>query len=128
MTRRRRAGTYRAAEQRTSRGSATIYAVAAMATLSAMALTALFLVAAAAAQHRASGAADLAALAGAAALSAGADPCRAAATIAERNGAELAECLPAGSSVTVSVTAAAPRFLGLVVHVPGRARAGQGGG
>ena len=123
---RARLGAFRERHRQTGRGSATIYAVAAMAAVSAMAVSALFLVAAAAAKHRASGAADLAALAGAAALRAGADPCEAAASIAARNGARLIECLPARGSVTVGVSAAAPRFLGLALRIPAHARAGQG--
>lgn len=105
-------------------GSATLYAVAAMVMVTAVAVGVSFLVTAAATRHRASGAADLAALAGAAASATGATQCAAAASIAMRNGAELTECVVTAGSVTVGVTVRAPRFFGIVLQIPGRARAG----
>jgi secretion/DNA translocation related TadE-like protein len=103
-----------------------LYAVAAMALVGAMAVTVLAVVALAATKHRAGAAADLAALAGATALRSGADPCAAAADVANRNGAVLTECSKEVDSVTVSVTARSPRLVGVVLDLPGRARAGWG--
>lgn len=105
-------------------GSATIYAVAGIALLSVMALTASFLVGALAAKHRAGAAADLAALAAAGAMRAGADACGAAAAIASRNGASLTACSEQSGSVTVEVRTAAPSLLGMTIDAAGIARAG----
>ena len=111
-------------DARTDQGSTTIYAVAGMALLSAMALVVIFLTGALTSKHRAGSAADLAALAAAGAMRASVDPCAAAADIARRNGASLTACSVAGSSVTVEVRAPAPALLGIELEVSGAARAG----
>ena len=77
------------------------------------------------ATHRtAQAAADLAALAGAAALQDGGDACEQAATVAERNRAELTDCVVHGWNVTVSVTANTARLPGGVLDLQARGRAG----
>lgn len=78
-------------------------------------------------QRSAQAAADLAALAGASAAMSGTDACDAAATIAEANGAVLADCRHAGQVVTVSVTAAGPRLIDRRYDVTAEARAGPSG-
>jgi secretion/DNA translocation related TadE-like protein len=76
------------------------------------------------AHRRAEAAADLAALAGAGALTQGADPCAAAATIAGRNGGHVVSCRTAARTVAVVVAVAAPGALGAMPPLQARARAG----
>ncbi len=71
--------------------------------------------------RRAQAAADLAALAGAAAP---ADPCGAAARIAEANGARLVGCAPRGADLVVSVTVTSGAWPGRDLVVTAQARAG----
>lgn len=106
------------------RGSATIYAVTAVAVLAAAALAVLGFTAMATAKHRASAAADLAALAGASEASAGGDACAAAAEIAGRNNANLVACTVEGSVVAVRVRVGGPTLLGISPRLEASARAG----
>ena len=78
------------------------------------------------AHRRAQAAADLAALAGA---GTGADPCAAAASVAEANGARLVSCEVASAhpvDLVATVRVEAPPGLGRVLTIEGRARAGPG--
>ncbi len=96
------------------RGAATVLAVALLGLLVLVA-HALSVVAALFVAHRtAQSAADLAALAGAAAAAATNrdEPCAAARTVAEANGAHLEQCLGAGRDVAVTVAVTGPRWRG----------------
>ena len=106
------------------RGSATIYALTAVAMLAAVAMAVLGFAGLVAAKHRAGAAADLAALAGAAAVSNGTDPCAAAADIALRNDAALVGCFVNGAVVDVRVQTRGPTLLGLSPTLQASARAG----
>ena len=75
-------------------------------------------------QRRVASAADLAALAGAGALQDGADPCAAARSSADRNGARLGWCSVDGEVVTVRVLREAGPVLGRTLEVSSRSRAG----
>lgn len=83
-------------------GTVLLLGVAAVVVLLALAVGSLG--AAQRARGAAQAAADLGALAAATALQAGLDPCATAAAAVDRNGAELAECLPEGGGA-VRVTA-----------------------
>ncbi len=112
------------------RGAATVVAVALLGVL-VLVGSALSVVGAIFVAHRgAQAAADLAALAGAAQASgsgAGGDPCSAAASTAESNGASLTGCLVAGRDVRVTVAVPGPRWRGLqVTDLVAEARAGPG--
>ena len=89
------------------RGSASIWVVAGVLLLFAVAAAAVLRECAVLARHRAEGAADLAALAGAERIGVGGEPCSAARVTAADNGAHLVSCrvrLAAdGRSGTVSV-------------------------
>ncbi len=75
-------------------------------------------------QRRAQSAADLAALAAATAVQHGRHACLAAASSADRNGADLVDCEVVGDAVTVLVARVAPRMFGRELVVRARARAG----
>lgn len=102
-------------------GSATVYVLAVVVLLMAVALGAAGFAGLATAKHRATTAADLAALAAASAAVGG---CAVAATTAERNGARLTDCVRAGADVTVAVVVVARAPFGLRPTVRARARAG----
>lgn len=88
---------------------------------------ALGVVAAAVLAHRqAQSAADLAALAGAHAVQQRAEPCAAAAAVAQRNRARLTGCSRTGQEVVVTVRVRGPRWAGHGFRILGRARAGPG--
>lgn len=119
MTRRR--------ERVDDRGSAALFAVAALGVLLFIG-AALGVVAALVASHRrAQAAADLAALGAASRLQERGDACAAAARLATANGAALADCVVAGEQVTVVVTVEGPRWLGQSADLDARARAGPVG-
>lgn len=106
------------------RGSASMLVVT-MTGVLLFATVALVLCAGLVRSHRvAQSAADLAALAGARALTAGADGCAEAASVATANGAALAGCDVQGAVVLVTVTVPAPPWPGLDVDLVGEARAG----
>ncbi len=108
----------------TQRGSATVYALGAVAVLTAAALAALGFTGLATAKHRAAAAADLAALAGASAVTGGGAPCESAAEIAARNRASLTSCRVDGPVVEVAVRVRGPSLLGLSPVLRASARAG----
>ena len=109
---------------RTERGAVTLLTVA-MAGVLLLLGSALGVVAAMVAAHRAAqSAADLAALAGATAAQRGMDACAAAAVIARRNGAVLLACDAAAATVTVSVRVDGPHWLGQQADLEARSRAG----
>lgn len=104
------------------RGSATIWAVAAMTALVAVVVLVLQLGSAVATRHRAESAADLAALAVAAHVLEGRDAaCGRARTVTDGMGATLARCELDGWDAVVEVDVAGPAGLG---SGHGRARAG----
>lgn len=106
------------------RGSATLFATATIGVLLLLG-AALGVVAALVAAHRtAQSAADLAALGGASSLQQRADPCSAAARVADANGAALDDCSVAGEEVTVTVRVAGPRWLGQSADLTAQGRAG----
>lgn len=108
----------------TDRGSATIYALTAVAVLTAAAMAVLGFAGMATAKHRASAAADFAALAGASEASTGGDACAAAAEIAGRNDGALVACSVQGSVVAVRVQVRGPTLLGISSRFEASARAG----
>ncbi|WP_323794216.1 Rv3654c family TadE-like protein [Nocardioides sp.] len=94
------------------RGAATVLAVALLGLLVLVACG-LSVVAAIFVGHRtAQSAADLAALAGAAAVASGGDPCSAAGSVAQANGAGLAQCSVQGREVVVTVAVPGPGWRG----------------
>ncbi len=106
------------------RGSATLLATA-MIGLLLLVAGALGVVGALVHAHRvAQAAADLAALAGASAPGRGEDPCTAAGTVAEANGASLDTCTVSGLDVRVHVTVTGPRWLDQTADLSAEARAG----
>lgn len=110
----------------TERGSGTVLVLAFAAVLLLVGC-ALGVVAALVHAHRvAQSGADLAALAGARALSLGGDPCMEAARIAVADGVRVTRCGIDGSTVTVTVLARGPHWLGQVADLSARARAGPG--
>lgn len=111
------------AGRRDERGAATVYAVMLIAVLAVSALALTLLAGVFAVRRQMESAADLAALAGAQAHQHGRDPCAAAASIADRNRAELTSCTVVGDDVRLTVE---HRGDGLLGHlpVPARARAG----
>ncbi|MDT0200558.1 Rv3654c family TadE-like protein [Nocardioides sp. AE5] len=108
------------------RGAATVLAVALVGVLVLLGMAGVFVTATGAAHRQAQAAADLAALAAAATLQQGGDPCEAATTIATANGAEVTDCVVAGSDVVVDVQVSGPEFLGHGFVPTARARAGPG--
>ncbi len=84
-------------------GSATVHALGAGVVLTLVALLALQVALLIGTRHAAASAADLAALAGTQAAAAGQEPCPAAETVAERNGARLLQCRADVEVVTVRV-------------------------
>ena len=111
---------------RTERGAATVLVVA-MAGVLILVGSALAVVTAMVAAHRAAQpAADLAALAGAAAVDDGGDPCAAAGETATANGGRLRLCAVSGRVVDVTVEVAGPRWLGQSSDLAARSRAGPG--
>ncbi len=115
----------------TDRGSATIWLLGLAALIIAIALASVLRASAVLARHRLERAADLSALAGAAAIGrSGADPCTAAARVAEENGAQLAGCSTdlddSGRVGTVAVLLSRPAQLPLLGSYQLRARAKAG--
>jgi secretion/DNA translocation related TadE-like protein len=116
--------------QRSDRGSATIWSLSIIVTLTAAMMLALALAAAVIQRHRATSAADLAALAGAGQVLAGpVAACGRAAEIARRHAAALERCDVVATSVAVEVSL--PHDLGwlgrqVLAPARGRARAGVG--
>jgi secretion/DNA translocation related TadE-like protein len=108
------------------RGSATVLVLAFAAVLLLVGCALGVVVAVVRAHRIAQSGADLAALSAARALSLGGDPCTEAARIAIANGVRVTGCLVAGSTVTVTVTAAGPHWLGQTADLSARARAGPG--
>ena len=107
------------------RGSGTVFAVAIVALVAALALFATALGGAMVARHRAGSAADLAALAAADSVArAEADPCIAAARVATLHGASLTACSVHGSVVDVVVEMAPGGLVGTGRMAVVRARAG----
>jgi secretion/DNA translocation related TadE-like protein len=107
------------------RGSATIWAVSAVAVLLAVTMLVLQLAAAVSTRHRAEAAADLAALAAAAHAVQGPDSaCALASTVTEGMDAELVRCELDGWDAVVEVTVAGPASLSGLGSGRGRARAG----
>jgi secretion/DNA translocation related TadE-like protein len=112
--------------RRSERGSGTVLVLTFAAVLLLMGC-ALGVVAAMVHAHRvAESGADLAALAGARALSLGRDPCPEAARIATADAVRVTDCRVDGSTVTVTVVARGPHWLGQVADLSARARAGPG--
>ncbi|MBB3083445.1 Rv3654c family TadE-like protein [Geodermatophilus sabuli] len=108
------------------RGSATVWVVALAGALAAIGVAAVLVGSAVVGRHRATGAADLAALAAAEhAVRGRADPCAAAARVADANGARLTGCGVDGAAV-VEVAVVVPVRLGPlgVREAAARARAG----
>jgi len=113
--------------RRAERGSATLFAVAALGVVLFVG-AALGVVAALVGAHRAAqAAADLAALGAASTLQERGDACAAAAHVAEVNKALLASCSVQGEEVVVVVTVTGPRWLGQAADLDARARAGPAG-
>jgi secretion/DNA translocation related TadE-like protein len=106
--------------RRAERGSATIYVLAMVLLLMAVALGVAGFAGLATAKHRALAAADLAALA-AATSAAG---CDLAVTTAARNGGRLVGCVREGSEVSVTVEVVGRAPFGLRSTMQARARAG----
>lgn len=107
------------------RGSASVWAIAVIALMFAVALTGMGIEAAVVARHRASSTADLAALAAADELArGGTDPCAAADRIARAQGGALSACAIDGltADVLVRLPVPGPLSFGLVAVM--RARAG----
>lgn len=116
----------RARGRRTERGSATVLVLVFAAVLLLVGC-ALGVVAAMVHAHRvAQSGADLAALSAARALSLGGDPCVEAGRIAAADGVRVVGCQVDGATVTVTVTAAGPHWLGQVADLSAQARAGPG--
>ena len=110
------------------RGSATVYALAVVALLAAVALGAAAVGGAVVARHRAMSAADLAALAAADALARiEPDPCAAAGRIASRHAVDLLQCTTTGMVVDVVVGAPVRGVLGFGLVAEMHARAGPAG-
>jgi secretion/DNA translocation related TadE-like protein len=112
-------------------GAATVLVLVLVAVLGAVALAGAIAGGVLVGQRRAASAADLAALAGAetfssrgGSASAGADACRVAGAVSERNGAKLTACLVESQTVLVDVAVEVPTLFGARWSVPGRARAG----
>ena len=84
-------------------GYATILSASAAAALTALAIAAATIISHIANTHKAQLAADLAATAAAHAHISGQDGCRRAATVAERNKAQLDTCAPQGDDITCTV-------------------------
>jgi len=108
---------------RDQRGVATVMALCLAVVLLAVAAVSMGTVAIVLAHRRAQVAADLASLAGASAWQSGADPCAAAAAIADRHDATITRCVVDGTSVVVATEVRLPPVLGSH-SVPARARAG----
>jgi secretion/DNA translocation related TadE-like protein len=111
-------------QAREEQGLATVWALALIAVLSLVALVVAGRTALVGARHRAESAADLAALAGAVAARDGADPCAAAAAIAQGNHGRLITCTAERDVVEVSVAVRSPMLWGSSWQQVGVARAG----
>jgi secretion/DNA translocation related TadE-like protein len=110
----------------TERGSATVLVLAFAAVLLLVGC-ALGVVTAVVQAHRiAQSGADRVALSAARALSQGGDPCLEAARIAAADGVRVTGCQVVGATVTVTVTAPGPHWLGQAADLSARARAGPG--
>ena len=109
---------------RGQRGSATVLALGLVGVLAFATVLVAAFGGVVADQRRVASAADLAALAGAGALQDGADPCAAARSSADRNGARLGRCSVDGEVVTVRVLREAGPVLGRTLEVSSRSRAG----
>lgn len=116
----------RTSGRRDERGAATVVAIGLLGLLVLVAGTCAGVTALVLSHRRAQVAADLAALAGAAALQRGADPCAAAATIAQRQDARVSQCLVDGPDVVVVTGVRVLPALG-GTELPARARAGPVG-
>jgi secretion/DNA translocation related TadE-like protein len=108
---------------RDERGAATVVAIGLVGVLTFVTAVCVGVAALVLAHRRAQVAADLAALAGASALQRGADPCAAAGTITERQGARLQRCVVEGEEVVVVTGVRVATALG-GAELPARARAG----
>jgi secretion/DNA translocation related TadE-like protein len=107
------------------RGAATVWTVGAIAALLAVTVLVMWLGAAAATRHRASGAADLAALAAAAAAIDGEGvACRKARWVTDRMSVELRRCRLDGADALVEVVAQPPAVLAGFGPAEARACAG----
>jgi secretion/DNA translocation related TadE-like protein len=115
-----------AAGRPTERGSATVLVLAFAAVLLLVGCALGVVVAVVHAHRIAQSGADLAALSAARALSLGGDPCVEAARIAAADGVRMTGCQVDGATVTVTVTAAGPHWLGQTADLSARARAGPG--
>ena len=110
--------------RRDERGSATLLVVA-MAGVLVLLGSALAVVTAMVAAHRAAqSAADLAALAGARDVAVGRDGCATATRIAAANGARLTGCAVSGLVVDVQVEVVGPHWLGQTADLAAGSRAG----
>jgi secretion/DNA translocation related TadE-like protein len=106
------------------RGAATLLVGACLSLLLVLGAALGVVVATVLAHRVAQSAADLAALGGASAAGRGADGCAAARELAVDNGARLVSCRVEGRDVVVSVSVAAPRWLGQSGDLGATARAG----
>jgi secretion/DNA translocation related TadE-like protein len=109
--------------RRDEQGFAVVVAIGVVAMLVLVAAVCVGTAAIVLAHRRAQVAADLASLAAATALQRGADPCAAAASIAERHDAGLTRCVVDGPTVSVATAVVLPRVLG-GDEMPARSRAG----
>jgi secretion/DNA translocation related TadE-like protein len=108
------------------RGSATVLVLAFTAVLLLVGC-ALGVVAAVIRAHRvAQSGADLAALSAARVLTLGGDPCAEGARVATANGVRVTACLVDGATLTLTVTAPGPHWLGQAADLSAQARAGPG--
>lgn len=105
------------------RGAATAYAAVAGVLLVVVTLVLLQATALVRMRHRVAAAADLAALAASRTSVAGGDACRAARTVARRNGAELTRCRMDFDVATVTARASSPSWWGGRWAAEQRARA-----
>jgi secretion/DNA translocation related TadE-like protein len=105
-------------------GSATVWAIALMGLLAAVAWIGLWAASVVALQHHLDGSADLAALAGAAALQSGGDACAVARQTAKDNAATVVACSVSSSDVLVTVEDRLQLPFGLPASFRSKARAG----
>ena len=108
------------------RGSATVLVLAFSAVLLLVGCALGVVTAMVHASRVAQSGADLAALAAARARSQGADPCREAARVATADGVRVTSCRVSGPTVTLTVTAPGPHWLGQTSDLSAQARAGPG--
>lgn len=105
------------------KGSATVYAVVAGVLLVMVTMVLLQAASLVQLRHRVAAAADLAALAASRASVAGDDGCRAARSVARRNGARLTACHMDLDVATITATGSSPRWWGGRWSAEQRARA-----